>query len=98
MEPIMQLNVNVPEAYVGSVVADIGRRRGMIREMLVRGHYRHMEGEVPLAEVRGYATDLRNLTQGRGIFTLKFDRYDVVPDDIAERIIEAAKERDRVPA
>lgn len=98
MEPIMQLNVNVPEEYVGSVVADIGRRRGMISEMLVRGHYRHMEGEVPLAEVRGYATDLRNITQGRGTFTLKFERYDVVPDEIADRIIEEARERDRVPA
>jgi elongation factor G len=47
--------------------------------------------------VRGYATDLRNITQGRGTFTLKFERYDVVPDDIADRIIEEAKERDRVP-
>ena len=98
MEPIMQLNVNVPEAYVGSVVADIGRRRGIVNAMRVRGNdMRNIDGEVPLAEARGYATDLRSMTQGRGTFTLEFERYDIVPDDIAEEVIEARKEAGKIP-
>ena len=98
MEPIMRLDVNVPEEHFGSVVADIGRRRGTMNEMRVRGHYRNVDGEVPLAEARGYATDLRSLTQGRGTFSLEFRRYDVLPDGIAQALIEANRQAQRVPA
>ncbi len=93
MEPIMGLDVNIPEDYLGTVVADIGRRRGTMSEMHVRGNYRNVDGEIPLAEARGYATDLRSLTQGRGTFSLKFKRYEVLPDSIAEEVIEANRER-----
>ncbi|MGC9523463.1 MAG: elongation factor G [Anaerolineae bacterium] len=93
MEPIMELDVNIPEDYLGTVVADIGRRRGTMNEMRVRGNYRNVDGEIPLAEARGYATDLRSLTQGRGTFSLKFKRYDVLPDNIAEAVIEESRER-----
>jgi elongation factor G len=88
LEPVMEIDINVNEANVGSVVADIGRRRGSVNAMRVRGEMRNIDGEVPLAEARGYATDLRSLTKGRGTFTLEFDHYDIVPDDIAEEIIE----------
>jgi len=96
LEPVMEIDVNVTEEQVGSVVADIGRRRGSVSAMRARGQLRNIEGEVPLAEARGYATDLRSLTKGRGTFTLEFDHYDIVPDDIAEQIIERRKEEGKL--
>jgi elongation factor G len=96
LEPVMEIDVNVTEEQVGSVVADIGRRRGSVNAMRVRGEMRNIDGEVPLAEARGYATDLRSLTKGRGTFTLEFDHYDVVPDDMAEEIIERRKEEGKL--
>jgi elongation factor G len=96
LEPVMEIDVNVSEEQVGSVVADVGRRRGSVSAMRVRGEMRNIDGEVPLAEARGYATDLRSLTKGRGTFTLEFDHYDVVPDDIAEEIIERRKEEGKL--
>jgi len=69
-----------------AVVADIGRRRGNVIAMSMRGTVRSVIGEVPLAEARGYATALRSLTQGRGAFSLEFERYDFVPDSMAEEI------------
>jgi elongation factor G len=65
--------------------------------MHVRGNLRNVDGEVPLAEARGYATDLRSLTQGRGTFTLEFRRYDVVPDGIAEEIIKQRRVEGKIP-
>jgi elongation factor G len=65
--------------------------------MRVRGDTRNVDGEVPLAEARGYATDLRSLTQGRGTFTLEFCRYDIVPDDIAEKIIRERRAEGKIP-
>ncbi|MEA3397284.1 MAG: elongation factor G, partial [Chloroflexota bacterium] len=97
LEPLMRLAINVPEEYVGPVVADIGRRRGLVNAMRVRGNFRSIDGEVPLAEARGYATDLRSMTQGRGTFTLEFKRYAVVPDAIAEEIIKERQAAGKVP-
>jgi elongation factor G len=88
LEPVMSANMNVREEQVGAVVADLGRRRGLVKAMRARGDVRNIEGEAPLAETFGYATDLRSMTSGRGTFTLEFDRYDLVPDAIAEKVIE----------
>jgi elongation factor G len=96
LEPVMDLDVNVDEERVGAVVADIGRRRGSVNNMRVRGAIRNIDGRVPLAEARGYATDLRSLTQGRGTFTLEFDHYDLVPDDIAEEITERRRKEGKL--
>jgi elongation factor G len=97
LEPVMQVDINVAEEHVGSVVADLGRRRGQMQGMRVRGQLRNIKGEVPLAEARGYATDLRSLTQGRGVFTLEFERYAVVPDEIAGEVIAEREEAGKVP-
>ncbi len=97
LEPIMHADINVSEEHMGSVVADIGRRRGSVSGMHVRGNMRNVNGEVPLAEARGYATDLRSLTQGRGTFTLEFRRYDFVPDGIAEQIIKQRRAEGKIP-
>ncbi len=87
LEPIMGVDVNAGEEYVGAIVADLGRRRGCVNGVHTRGLVRNVDGEVPLAEARGYATDLRSLTQGRGTFTLEFRRYDFVPEGLAEEIV-----------
>ena len=79
------------------MVGALGRRRGSVSELRVRGSVRNVEGEVPLAEAFGYATDLRSLTQGRGTFTLEFSRYDLVPEAIAERVVERRRMEGRVP-
>jgi len=92
LEPIMSIDMNVSQEYVGPIVADLGRRRGVVKGMRVRGRVRNVDGEVPLAETFGYATTLRSMTSGRGTFTLEFDRYDLVPDSIAEQIIKQRQE------
>jgi elongation factor G len=97
LEPIMQADITVGEEHLGAVVADIGRRRGSVSGMHVRGRSRNLVGDVPLSEARGYATDLRSLTQGRGTFTLEFRRYDLVPDSIAEQIVEQRRAEGKVP-
>jgi elongation factor G len=97
LEPVMSLDMNVAAEYLGSIVGDIGRRRGTVNEMRVRGDVRNVDGEVPLAETFGYATDLRSMTQGRGTFTLEFERYDLVPDRLADEIIKQRREQDKIP-
>jgi len=97
LEPVMGIDINVPEDYLGNVVADIGRRRGVMGNMRVRGHLRNIDGEVPLSEARGYATDIRSMTQGRGTFTLEFKRYDIVPDSIVEEVIKERKAAGKIP-
>jgi elongation factor G len=78
-------------------VADLGRRRGVIKEMRTRGQVRNVEGTVPLGETFGYATALRSLTSGRGTFTLQFDHYDLVPDSIAQEVIKRRREEGEIP-
>ena len=97
IEPVMSVDINVGEQHVGAVVADLGRRRGTVRAMRVREDVRNVDGEVPLAKTFGYATDLRSLTQGRGTFTLEFDRYDLVPESIAEEIVRQCQADGEVP-
>ena len=97
LEPVMRIDINVPESYVGNITADLGKRRGVMQEIRVRGHLRNLDGEVPLAEARGYATDLRSMTQGRGTFTLDFKRYDIVPEYIVEEVTKARKAAGKIP-
>jgi elongation factor G len=88
LEPVMRIDISVDEEHVGAVIADVGRRRGQVRAIQPRGLQREVVGEVPLAAAYGYATDLRSLTQGRGTFTLEFDHYDLVPEALAEQIVQ----------
>lgn len=97
MEPIMHIDINAAEEHIGGVVADIGRRRGSVHAMRVRGLMRNVDGEVPLAEARGYATDLRSMTQGRGTFSLEFKHYAAVPESLAEAVIEERRKAGRIP-
>jgi len=87
LEPIMKVEVVTPEEYMGDVVGDINRRRGVIHGMLDVPAGKAVECEVPLAEMFGYATDLRSATQGRATYSMQFEKYNEAPANIAEAII-----------
>ncbi len=87
LEPIMDLEVIVPEEYMGDVIGNLSSKRGKILGMKMRGGAQVISAQVPLAEMFGYATDLRSMTQGRGVFTMQFALYDVVPKNIADEIV-----------
>ena len=87
LEPIMSVEVTVPENYFGDVMGDINSRRGQILESGDRGVIKFIKAQIPLAEMFGYATDLRSMTQGRGNYTMEFGHYDKVPRNVAEEII-----------
>jgi len=87
LEPVMSVEVVVPEEYMGDVIGELSSRRGRIEGMELRGTSQIIRSLVPLGQMFGYATDLRSLTQGRGSFTMHFGRYEEVPSLIAEEII-----------
>ena len=87
LEPIMKVQVITPDEYLGDVMGDINRRRGQVADMELKNGQQTINAFVPLAEMFGYATDLRSLTQGRGIFTMDLERYDEVPKFVADKII-----------
>ena len=87
LEPVFSVEVVTPEEFMGDVIGDLNRRRGQISGMEQRGNTQVVSGHVPLAEMFGYATDLRSNTQGRATYTMQFDRYDEVPPNIAEKVV-----------
>jgi elongation factor G len=87
LEPIMSVEVVVPEQYMGDVIGDLNSRRGRIEGMQLRGTTQIIKSLVPLSEMFGYATELRSRTQGRGSFTMHFGRYEEVPAGLAEEIV-----------
>ncbi len=87
LEPIMKVEVIVPEEYMGEVIGDLNSRRGKIQNIGERKNAKVIDALVPLAEMFGYATVLRSLTQGRGTFTMQFSHYEEVPANIAQEII-----------
>ena len=88
LEPIMKVEVTVPEQYYGDVIGDISRRRGQMTGESQRGNAKIVEAEVPLAEMFGYVTDLRSFTQGRGSYSMEFDHFGECPKFIQEEIIK----------
>ncbi len=89
MEPIMDVEVVVPEEYMGEVMGDLNGRRGKIRGIFPRKDAQVISASAPLSEMFGYATSLRSLTQGRAIFTLQFAKYDVAPKAVSEKVLES---------
>jgi elongation factor G len=88
LEPVMAVEVVTPQEFVGDVIGDLSRRRGHVEAQEPRGNAMAVQASVPLAEMFGYATDLRSTTQGRATYTMQFDRYEEVPTNIAEEIVE----------
>ena len=91
LEPIMRLEVIVPEEYFGDIIGDLSSRRGKIEETSDRLNLKVIDAFVPLVEMFGYATILRSITQGRGTFTMEFDQYQEIPGNITQEIIEGKR-------
>jgi elongation factor G len=91
LEPMMKVEVEVPENFLGDVMGDLNSRRGQIEGMGSEQGLAKVTAKVPLAEMFGYATDIRSKTQGRGIFSMEFSHYDEVPRNVAEAIIAKSK-------
>ena len=91
LEPIGKVHVVTPEKYVGDLIGDFNKRRGMIMDT---GHtddgYTTIDADVPMAEMLKYATELRSMTKGRGTYVIDFDRYEAAPNSVAEKVIAAA--------
>ncbi len=88
VEPIMKVEVVVPEEFMGNIIGDLNSRRGQINGMTDRGNARVINAMVPLATMFGYATDLRSATEGRGVYSMEFDHYEVLPASIAAEIMK----------
>jgi elongation factor G len=95
LEPVMSLEVVAPEEYLGDVIGDLNARRGKVEGMTVRAGARVVSGTAPLAEMFGYATTLRTLTQGRGSFSMEFLKYEPTPAGIQDDIV--ARMEGRIP-
>ena len=91
LEPIMKMEVIVPDEYMGDIMGDMNSRRGKIVGVESRGSNQVVKASVPMAEILRYAPDLRSMTGGRGTFTMEFDHYEEVPGQIAEKIIDNAR-------
>ncbi len=87
LEPVFKVEVVTPEEFMGDVIGDLNRRRGHVAGMEQRGNAQAITAFVPLAEMFGYATDVRSTTQGRATYTMQFERYDEVPNNIAEKVV-----------
>lgn len=91
LEPIMSVEVVVPDKFLGDITGDLAARRGRIEQLGERGMVKVVDATVPLAEMFGYATQLRSLTQGRGSYTMQFDRYAETPANIAQEVVEGKR-------
>ncbi len=89
LEPIMKVEVTMPEEYMGDVIGDINSRRGRIEGMDDLGGGKIVRGFVPLSEMFGYSTDLRSKTQGRGNYSMFFEKYEPVPKNVADKVLAA---------
>ena len=93
LEPVMSVEVVTPEEFLGDVIGDLSRRRGKVQGQEPRGNALAVHAFVPLGEMFGYATDVRSSTQGRATYTMQFERYEEVPANIAEQIVESVVRR-----
>ena len=87
-EPVMKVEVIVPEEYMGDVLGNLAARRAAIEGMEPRANTQVIRSMVPLAEMFGYATELRSMTQGRGVYAMEFDHYQQLPTHLAEEVVK----------
>ncbi|HEY5625804.1 MAG TPA: elongation factor G, partial [Dehalococcoidia bacterium] len=90
LEPIMDMQITVPEANTGDVISDLNGKRARVQGMVPSGAMTTIEAQAPLPEVQHYSADMRSLTQGRGFFTIEFSHYEEVPAHTAQQVIEEA--------
>jgi elongation factor G len=92
LEPIMAVEINVPDEFAGSIMGDLNGRRGRIQGMDNRGGSTIVKAEVPMSEMLTYGVDLTSMTQGRGSFNMEMNHYDLVPQALQEKIISKSKQ------
>ena len=97
LEPIMKVDVFTPEDYMGDVIGDLNRRRGIIKSQEPGATGVRIKADAPLSEMFGYIGDLRTMTSGRGQFSMEFSHYAPCPSNVAEEVIKEAKERQEAP-
>ena len=91
LEPIMKVKIIIPDEYMGDIISDINKKRGRVIGMESEGNNEKVIADIPLSEMFKYATDLRSMTQGRGSFSMEFEKYEEVPSTEVDKIIEDAK-------
>jgi elongation factor G len=91
LEPVMLMEITVPDENMGDVIGDLNSRRGKVLGMETRGHSQIVKAQAPMAEVLKYAQDLHSMTSGRGAFHMEFARYEELPQHLAEKVIKEAK-------
>ncbi len=91
LEPIMKVEVVTPEKFMGDVTGHLSSKRGQVEGMDERGELKVIRAKVPLAEMFGYVTTLRSMTEGRASSTMEFDHYDIVPKNVEKEIVESRK-------
>ena len=91
LEPICRVEVYVPDEYMGDIIGDLNKRRGRVLGMNPQNGLQQVVAEVPQAEMFSYPTDLRSITQGRGYYTMEFERYEEAPQNVAEKVIAEAQ-------
>ena len=91
LEPIMKVEVVTPEKFMGDVTGHLGSKRAQIEGVDDRGMNKAIRAKVPLSEMFGYITTLRSMTEGRASYTMEFDKYEIVPGNVAQEIIESRK-------
>jgi elongation factor G len=89
LEPMMKVEVTVPDEFMGDITGDLSSKRGLIEGTEDRGMIKAIKGIVPLSEMFGYMNQLRSMTSGRGAFTMEFARYDIVPQNVSDTIVKA---------
>ena len=88
LEPLMKLEIHTPEQYLGDIINDVNRRRGSINNISEQHNLKKIECECPLSEMFGYATDIRSVSQGRALYTMQFDRYEILPENLTKKIVD----------
>ena len=91
LEPIMNVTISVPDQFMGNIIGDLNGRRGQVLGVEQVGKRQEISAMVPLSEMLRYSIDLKSLTSARGNFTMEFERYEIVPDDVAQKVIAASK-------
>ena len=91
LEPIMKVEINTPDEYMGDILGQVNSKRGRIEEMGQRGQAKIITAYIPLSEMFGYSTDLRSATQGRATYSMEFKKYAEAPNNVAEKIMENRK-------
>jgi elongation factor G len=94
LEPIMEIEVTVPEENMGDIIGDLNSRRGKVLGVDAKGNHQVIRARVPMAEVLKYAPDLKSMTGGRGEFTLAFSHYEEVPSHLRDRIVAQSKKEE----